>query len=180
MNIKTSKYLYWFVSFTSIVIIFMTIYYYMGGFDPIKVSHTGKANYAIAGKWLKGHVTNTQEGLLFNEIKETVLNKKVDGELCIVNYQNDTLEDREIARFIGVLLKNEIAAIPSDLEIVEITSEDSFMAALTMHPLVMPNSEKTEQMILDSAAAHSIPLKKMTLEVLYPDNSVIIQMFSED
>ena len=158
----------------------MSAYYALGGFDPIEIIHTGTSNYAVAGLWLRGDISKKDERELFYEMQSVVASGKVEGDLCIVDYQDDTLAIGEMNRFIGVLLRNEISAIPAGFDVLEVTSSDSFMAALTMHPLVMPNTEAVETMLIDSAYSHEIKLRKMTFEIFYPDNSVIVQMFSTE
>ena len=173
------QYSYWLITFASITVILMTIYFFLGGFEKIEIVKSGKADYAIAGKWLKQDASHKDEALLFNEIKESVTQEKIIGDLCIVNFQIDSLLNNEMKRFIGVALKNETSAIPSGYVVLEIRSEKSYMAALTMHPLVMPNSQKIERLISLVAIEDKAELQKFSLEILYPDNSVIIQMFSE-
>ncbi|PIB33965.1 hypothetical protein BFP72_00205 [Reichenbachiella sp. 5M10] len=177
MTIKTRKYIYWGISLLSLSVILMSIYYFLGGFQPFELASSSNNSYSIAGKYIQGKRMHVEEGRLFNDVRGLLQTKKLNGDLCMVDYRPDTLEDGEILRFIGVLLGDDISAIPSGYQVIELRSAKSYKAALTMHPLVMPNAHHVEEALRSKAATQGDSLQNLSLEVYYPDNSVLIEMF---
>ena len=181
MQLKTvhKKYIYWSASFISLFVILLTIYYNLGGFNEIQTTASRNNKYSLAGKEVKGKLTSKEEHFLFLEMKEYLSEGVLDGTLAIVNYKDDTLSEDESRRFVGILLENDISMIPSGLNVLELQSATTFQAALTMHPLVMPNTEKVESLLKALADEREMELQDFTLEKLYEDNSVIVEMFAK-
>lgn len=179
LSTKTKKYLYWLVSFMAIFGILITIYYALGGFEEIQTAISNNNRYSIAGKEIRGRLTAKEEHFLFEEIKSLMAHHALQGTLSIVNYKDDTLQTYESRRFVGVLLDNDISVIPPGLTVLEIEGATTFQAALIMHPLVMPNTEKVEQKLQALAKKEGLILRNYTLEKLYEDNSVIVEMFAQ-
>lgn len=178
ISTKTKKYFYWLSSFIALFVILLTIYFNLGGFKEIQTAVSKNNKYSLAGKEINGKLTSKEEHFLFEEIKELIIDGSLKGTLAIVNYNDDTLGEYESRRFVGVLLDDEISMIPSGLKVLEIEGETTFQAALTMHPLVMPNTEKVEAKLKFLADEQGLVLQNYTLEKLYEDNSVIVEMFA--
>jgi hypothetical protein len=180
LKIITKKYLYWTASFVFIVGIAISIYSLLGGFDKIEIAQSTNNIYSIVGKWVEGERMHQVERKTFNEMRDLVIEGKFKGELCMIDYPSDTLGENEIKRFIGVLLENdEVTAIPSGYQVLEIETRRSYKTALTMHPLVMPNSEKIDQALRNYARENfSDSLQRVSMEIYYPDNSVLIEKFA--
>ena len=179
INIDQKKYLYWLLSFISLLVISMSIYFFLGGFHKIKVVQSKNNHYSIAGKTIQGIGVHREEKVLWEEVKKMIVDKKLHGDLCIINYRPDTLEDKEIYRFIGVLLNEDVAIIPAGYSVTEIKAETTFLAALTMHPLVRPSSEKMDNLLTDFADSLGYTVRNYTLERHYIDNSMLVEMFAE-
>ena len=160
--------------------ILISIYALLGGFEEMKTGVSTNNVYSIAGKRVSGERMHKLEGNLFKEVKELIENGGLKGDLCLIDYQNDSLLENEIDRFIGVKLSDEIAAIPTGYKVIEIKSRKSYIAALKMHPLVMPNSRKVQDKLKKMARVEGDKLLDYTLEIYYPDNSVWVEMFVED
>ncbi|MEO9965068.1 MAG: hypothetical protein ABJF11_04720 [Reichenbachiella sp.] len=176
---QTKKYFYWFASFTALFVILLTIYFSLGGLEEIETAVSKNNSYSLAGKEVFGKLSSKEEHFLFEEMKNLIADGSLNGTLAIVNYNNDTLDNYEVHRFVGILLDDEVSMIPAGLEILEIEGETTFQAALTMHPLVMPNTRKVESKLKVLADERGLALKNYTLEKLYQDNSVIVEMFAK-
>lgn len=179
MKTVNKKYLYWAISLVFIGGILISIYAILGGFDKIQLAQSNNNVYSIAGKYVQGHRMHIEEGKIFKEVRDLIQSEKIKGELCMIDYESDTLESDEINRFIGVLLDDEITAIPSKFQVIALTSARSYKAALTMHPLVMPNTDKVKQALVDYAALQQDSLQDLSLEVYYTDNSVLVERFAK-
>lgn len=179
LSTLTKKYIYWFASFTALFVILLTVYYNLGGFEEVQTAVSKNNKYSLAGKEIHGKLTSKEEHFLFEEMKSYIADGSLAGTLSIVNYKDDTLGDYESRRFVGILLGEEMSMIPSGLSVLEIEGETTFQAALTMHPLVMPNTEKVESKLQLLADERGLQLRDYTLEKLYDDNSVIVEMFAK-
>ncbi|MFY0625412.1 MAG: hypothetical protein JXR07_03890 [Reichenbachiella sp.] len=157
----------------------MSIYYKLGGFEDPIFGSAKDPYYSVTGKWLNGDVSKKEEGLLFNEMRDLIALDKIDGVLCMVNYKSDTLAEHEINRFVGIKLESEFSGIPNGFEVIELKAPYAYQAALTMHPLVMPNSKKIEDQLKLMAEENEDVLRPLTMEWYYSDNSVMIQMLTE-
>ncbi|MEQ6118868.1 hypothetical protein [Reichenbachiella sp. MALMAid0571] len=179
LTTRQKKYLYWLVSIVSIVTITISVYYSLGGFEEIKVVKSGNNIYNVAGKEYKGRIKNDSVNIVFNEIRSLVVDGKINGEMCVVNYHDEGLNNNEIHQFIGILLGDEISEIPSGLTVREIKAATTFKVGLGMHPLVMSNTKKIEATIQDYATQNGFELEDYTLEILFQDNSVMVEMFAK-
>ena len=179
LTIKQKKYLYWLLSIASVFAISMSVYYSLGGFNDISVVTSGNNIYNVAGKEYKGRITNDSLNTIFSEMKEMVIQKTIHGELCVINYRDGTLEEKEVHQFIGVLLGDEISEIPGGIEVRKFESVLTYMVGLGMHPLVMPNSQKIEKLIREQASKDGNVLYDYSMEILFPDNSVMVQMLKK-
>ncbi|UXP33816.1 hypothetical protein N6H18_07625 [Reichenbachiella agarivorans] len=167
------------MSLLSLTGIAMSIYFFMGGFDPLVTARSTNNVYSIAGKFVHGHRMHQVESKLFVEIRDLIQNGKLNGDLCLIDYRPDTLEDGEINRFIGILLGDDVSAIPAGFKVIELQSHATYKAALSMHPLVMPNSQKVETALRKHAATYGDSLQNFSMEIFYPDNSILVEMFAE-
>ncbi|SMD35952.1 hypothetical protein SAMN04488029_2626 [Reichenbachiella faecimaris] len=179
LNTQTKKYIYWFASFTALFVILLSIYFSLGGFEEVQTAVSKNNSYSLAGKEIKGRLTSKEEHFLFEEMKGYIANGDLTGTLSIINYKDDTLGEYESRRFVGVLLEDEVSMIPAGLKVLEIKGQTTFQAALTMHPLVMPNTKKVEAKLQLLAKERGLELDNYTLEKLYDDNSVIVEMFAK-
>ncbi|MEP2026236.1 MAG: hypothetical protein ABJH98_00675 [Reichenbachiella sp.] len=179
LSTLSKKYIYWFASFTALFVILLTIYFNLGGFEEVQTAVSRNNIYSLAGKEINGRLTSKEEHFLFEEMKGYIASGQLKGTLSIINYKDDTLGEYESRRFVGVLLEDEVSMIPSGLTVLEVEGLTTFQAALTMHPLVMPNTEKVETKLQLLAEERGLKLQDFTLEKLYEDNSVIVEMFAK-
>lgn len=178
LSVKTKKYIYWGISFFSIIVILFSIYYQLGGFDEIKAGRSSSSSYSIAGQWVRGKAVRKEEGKIFYNLKERIEAEELKGILTLIDFKGDTLEEGEVSHFIGVILDKEITALPSGLEIIELEAKTTYKASLTMHPLVMPNTRAVEKKLSVIANTNGERLRPITIEMFFEDNSVMVEMFA--
>lgn len=163
----------------SVGTILFSIYFLLGGFKEIKIIESRNNIYSIAGKKFTGRMKSDTLRNYFDEIKGHILDNNVQGELCIVNFRSENLKDDHVSQFIGIVLDNEISEIPSGLSVMELQSDITLKTALTMHPLVRPNPDKIEGLMHAFAQKNGYELQELSLEILYSDNSVMVEMFAK-
>lgn len=178
LNTVQKRNIYWAISFVSLLAIAMSSYHLLGGFEDFDVFRSNNNHYTIAGKWVSGLGVYQDEKDTFREMGQLILDGKLKGVLCMIDYQPDTLERHEVHRFIGVLIDEEMFLVPSGLEIQEIKAETSFMSALTMHTMVMPNTKTVRDKIETYADSSGYQLRNYSLERFYQDESVLVEMFA--
>lgn len=177
IGLKSKAFIYWGISFISVFVVLLSVYYFLGGFQDISKSRSVGAEYSIAGKWLSGERSRKEEAILFNEVRDLVASKTITGTLCMVDYRHDSLDEKQIRRFIGVLLTNQVSAIPPGFKVLELEATTTYQASLTMHPLVMPNAEKVVEDLQKMATENNDLLDDFTVELYFEDNSVIVEKF---
>ena len=177
MKVQYKKYLYWSVSLSAIFSILFALYVNLGGLMPVEVVASGEVRYTLVGKEIKGRGIERLEQEVFTALKGYLSSGELKGILCLIDYK-DSIEYGIERRFIGVLLKDEMSIVPGGLEFVEFEAKQVLMSVLAMHPLVMPNSQKIESRIQNYADSLNLNLRNFTLEKLFDDNSVIVEMFS--
>ncbi|WP_109832799.1 hypothetical protein [Reichenbachiella versicolor] len=178
LSTTKEKYLYWGISFISITVILFVIYFNLGGFNDVKAGKSSGSKHSIAGKWVIGENVRKKESEVFYTLKQQVELGELQGILCMVDFKNDTLQGNEVAHFFGVILENEVSALPAEFDIIELNAETTYKASLTMHPIVMPNTETVEKQLQDIAASYGDKLRPLTIEMFFEDNSIMVEMLA--
>ena len=153
----------------------MAFYYFVGGFKEIIIEEGGALNFRIAGNFFYGKYDNRQVEMNFVAARDLILNKKVEGELCVVAYKSDTLKEEYIAQFIGIKLV-EGAAIPEGFEERVFSADQNAVVTLDMHPIAMPNPEEVQKKLTEFAEGKGWATPGYFLEIYKPDNSMIVHV----
>lgn len=179
LSTKTKTYLYWLLAFVSTASILFSIHALLGGFEELTVVESSNNTYSIAGKEFKGGMKSDTLQRYFEEVRAELAEGKLKGELCIVNFRDKDLSGTTVHQLVGVLLGDDVAEIPAGMKVVELESTKTLKVALVMHPLVRPNPDKIEGLMYAYAQEKGYTLQNISMEILYPDNSVLIEMFAE-
>jgi len=158
-----------------LTVIGSSIYYLLGGFDKVEVYEVPAERKNIVGKYFKGYYAHPDLELIWNESLEQLKNGSLTGEMAVVNYQNDSLDNDEVEQFIGIALSGGMAEIPSGFEVLEIEMDKKLAVFLGMHPLVRPNPITIEKMFNAFAQENGLSPKPMTVELHFEDNSMSIE-----
>lgn len=179
MPLKTIQktYLYILLTVVCVGVISTSVYYLLGGFKEVILVTAQNNIYSIAGKEFKGKASNDTLRLYFNEMKNILETGKMKGDLCLINYQDENLADNEVHHFIGILLGEGTSEISGGLSVRELENKTSFKAALVMHPLVRPNSEKVQAQIYEYAQEQGYELENYSIEIFFSDDSMMVEMF---
>ncbi len=158
-----------------LVIIGSSIYYLLGGFKEVVVYELQGERRNIVGKYFKGYYAHPELEDIWNECRNRIQGGSLTGNLAVVNYQNDSLDNDEVEQFIGVALEGGMAEIPSNFEVLELVSERKLAVFLSMHPLVRPNPIRIERLFAAYAEENGLELEASTLEVHFADNSMTVE-----
>lgn len=151
------------------------VYEKLGGFESVEIFELAPLKRTVVGRHFKTRYSNKVLEEHFIRSKELILADKIDGDLMVVNYLSDSLADNEVDQFIGIALKEDMAEIPVDFDIVEFQSKNRYVTFLSMHPLVRPASKEIEALIFAKAQEEGKELEDFFFELHYEDNSMSIE-----
>lgn len=175
MNIKWQRVLYLTLSVLFIAAIITSIYYFLGGYEPVKVYKMESEKRTLVGKTFYRNYTSNIPIDFGKECREMVENGQIEGLLTVIRYHHDTIPDDMVYQFIGIDLNNEMAEIPREFEVKELETGTRYGVFLTMHVLVQPRPPKIEAMIREEASTQKDSLQNFFVERRYPDNSLSVE-----
>jgi len=169
------------IFFSTLILTFCLhyLYSYLGGYDKVAVFHLGADHRLVVGRAFSGRQTSMIIEKYYTESRAMVLDSILKGTLTVVSFEDPKLAEGEVSLFIGVTLTDECAKVPMEYELREFDCDQKLVTYLSMHPLVMPNSEDIEQKLKQKADSLKIELSNFIFEIHYPDNSKIIEAWSK-
>lgn len=175
MNIKRQRVIYLALIVVFLGAIITSVFYLLGGFDPVNVYKMESEKRTLVGKTFYTTYTSNTPIEFGKKCRELIENGAIEGLLTVVRYQSDTIPDNMVHQFIGIDLNHEMAEIPRDFEVREVETGTRYGVFLTMHVLVQPRPPKVETMIRESAAENNDTLTNFFVERRYPDNSLSVE-----
>lgn len=160
------------VFFCTIVI---SIYYLLGGFKEVQITKEGSIQRIIVGKQFNTHYTNTKWVEFGQKCKELVDNGKIKGSLTIITFHPDTLDEKQVSRFVGISLDDTMAEIPEDFEIRRMKTKSRYLAYMDMHVIVQPRPDKVEEMLSTIAAKNSDTLQDFFIEIRHSNGQLEVE-----
>lgn len=155
-------------------IIVLGIYYFLGGFEKVTIEEAGPESFRIAGRYFHGKYDDRSVRQNFMDAKALITSGAVEGDLCVVAFKSDTLQDEYISQFIGVILRTASVAVPEKFEERLFDSDHTARAILQMHPMARPNPEELQEDLSAFMIGKSWKAPQTFVEVYKPDNSMII------
>ena len=175
MSIKWQQVIWGSIIVILLGLIGSSLYYLLGGFEEVQVYEVPAEKRNIVGRYFRGYYAHPDLESIWHETLQLIEDGSLSGELVVVNYQNDSLDNDEVEQFIGVSLTGGMAEIPTGYDVLEINGTKKLAVFLSMHPLVRPNPLTVEEMFAGYAEEKGLELEKMTLEVHFQDNSMSIE-----
>ena len=174
---QRTKYIYLIIIAVCVLIISTSIYYMLGGFDPIKIYFFEGTSKAVIGKEFL--IPNDRK-IFFKKMDSArmdIQSGKLKGELTAVIYENDYLSEDSIQCFIGAsqnAVKN-VVRIPAGFKYRQYTTEKVYKIFITQHPLIQPIPGKIEEMMKVRSIQEGEVLQPITFELYYEDGSSSIE-----
>ncbi len=175
MSIKWQQVMWGSIILVLLILIGTSIYYLLGGFKEVEVYEVPGEKRNIVGKYFRGYYAHPDLESIWQETQQLLQSGSLTGELVVVNYQNDSLDNDEVEQFIGISLSGGMAEIPAGYDVLEINTSQKLAIYLSMHPLVRPNPITIENMFADYAAGKELSTEPLTIEIHFPDNSMSIE-----
>ncbi|MBV6644713.1 MAG: hypothetical protein KI790_04655 [Cyclobacteriaceae bacterium] len=170
--------IYVLVSAVSLIVIGYSVYYLLGGFDKIKVYQIEGGKWSVAGQYFEGEYSPRTIESYFERARDLILEKRMEGTLCVVNYYTDDMGEDNVKLFVGVMLGKDMTEIPQGFEVREFEAEKKLAVFLSMHPLVRPTPPKIHGLIFGEAQELNVQLQDYFFELYYQDNSMSIEGFT--
>src|SRR5210317_594349 len=116
----------------------------LGGFQKVEVDLIDATNYYVYGKEFAGRYNSDKLQGLIDETRTRLSENLLEGELVIINYQDERSEKRgDLKQFIGVLSTSENTKNEqSGLLLRKIELSQVIEARIEVVKLVMPSPEK--------------------------------------
>lgn len=156
-----------------LIVIGVSVYYFLGGFKEVEVYQLQGTHYTIAGRFFEGKYNHPVIEKYFEESRDLVNDSYIKGDLVVVNYDYDSAN--QVKLFIGILLDSDMAEIPRGFSVRSFDSETRMVVFLPMHPLVRPTSRKIEKLINRKSIEEDLELDEFTIEIYYPDESMVVE-----
>lgn len=179
MKLELQKRGYGAIIILSLSVILMTLYYYLGGFEEVKVYKLEPETKLIAGKYYYTKYSDRAPQEHFDRCVNLVLDGSVKGVMTTVDYLPDTLDEKMRMQFIGITLDQNMAELPAGFEVREYLSKERFVVFLSMNPIVRPPIPTIENMLREAAEKESVQLRDYFIRLRYPDNSVQVEGWVE-
>lgn len=175
MNVKRARYIYLGLIVIFLGVIIASIYYMLGGFEPVNVYRLDPKARVVAGKYFSGYYNDEAPREFGIHCRELIESQQLEGTLTTINYKHDTLAQKEVSLFVGITLAGEMAEIPQGFEVREFAPAKCYAVFLSMHVLVQPRPHQVETMLLEAAQENDDELEDFFFELRYPDNSLSVE-----
>ncbi|MEM9337123.1 MAG: hypothetical protein AAGA66_00220 [Bacteroidota bacterium] len=157
-----------------LITITFSIYYGIGGFDPITVYEYGAADRTVVGKHYIGKFPPRRVRNFIKEAKALIDSGRLKGALTLVEFQNDTIGSDSIHLFIGASFDEirNILEIPSGFSYEEFQTDKVYQVFITQHPLVQPLPNEVKELMQDKATEAGRILQPVIFDIYYEDGSL--------
>ncbi len=157
------------------------LYYFLGGFKEITVNESGPLSFRVIGTYFYGKYDDHQLERNFKQARDMILERGINGELCVVTYQPDTLKENMVSQFIGVALNpgeplsgDLINKSPKGIAIRTFNSEAGAKVFLDLHPIAKPNPEEVQGKLKEFGNSKNWKDDGYFIELYYQDNTTAV------
>lgn len=165
------------IIFGVLLVILLSVYFFLGGFNEVGVEVAEVENYEVVGHFYEGPYKRDTIASLFFEAKHLLEIKTLSGDLSVINFENDP-EQNHSKIFIGILVNQEAADFPAHLESREVGGGKIIRASIQSHNVVMPTRDKIDEKMEAFAAANNLTLTGVTIERYISENHLLIEKYT--
>lgn len=174
MKVKKAKRVYLVIILLCLATIFSSLYYTIGGFDPLEVYVFEGVNRTVIGKHHIGKFPPRRVRNFVQEAKALIDSGTLKGDLTLVEFQNDTIGSDSTHLFIGASFDEirNILEIPSGFTYQEFETDKIYRVFITQHPLVQPLPSEVRSQMEEKAKDDGRELQPLTFDIYYSDGSL--------
>jgi hypothetical protein len=180
MKVKHAKRLYLSLIVVCLIIIVVSTYYALGGFDPVEVFvMPGKERTVIGKEYIEKYSYDKSKERL-KEAKVAIDSGKLKGMLTFVEIKNDTIGKDSIHYFVGASVDEikDVLRLPPGYQYKEFKTHKVFKVFLSQHELVRPLPEEIDEIIQVRAIEEGEVLQPFSFELYYQDGSLSVEQWA--
>ncbi|MEQ9402028.1 MAG: hypothetical protein RIM99_00470 [Cyclobacteriaceae bacterium] len=170
---KKAKQFYLSIIVICLIIISVSIYYSLGGFEKMQVFEFDGTGRTVIGRHYIGRYTSDKVKDFYLETKALIDSGKLKGRVALVEYKNDTIGQDSVHLFIGASFDEirSILEIPSGYTYEEYKTSKIYRVFITQHPLVRPTPDKVRSLLEVKSIEDGKVLQPYSFDIYYPDGS---------
>ncbi len=167
------KYVYLGIIAICLVALTLCGYYFLGGFDEIKVQEVENMSFSIAGKPYKGkyYKSDTLKRIQ-NEVADLILKNTFSGDYAEITYMDTEVKEGEVDLFIGTIFFEDAIQIPGSFSVRDFSSRRFLAVKLNMHYAVRPSEQEVQAMLYKYAREKGYELDNYFVNIIFKDNSM--------
>lgn len=155
-------------------VIFLMVYYILGGFSPVTLELVRVNNYQLAGRYFEGSYRSDSIRIYFNEMKTLLQQGRLQGYPVII-YDQEPDGIRGISKsFIGIELSDNNST-PGNLEKREMKATEVIRISKDAHISVMPGPNNINKRITRFCQEHDVSPVGPSIEIYHPNNRLVIE-----
>ncbi|MEM8895795.1 MAG: hypothetical protein AAGC88_14535 [Bacteroidota bacterium] len=129
-------YIYYAITAVSVVVLFLSVKFLLGGYDEIVIGPSEEINYVIAGKYVDENWSEDEIDTFKGELSEKTSSST---KMVEVVFFPDSISGVASTSFLGIAMQGNIVTIPAGYEVIDIYEKEGLETTLMMHPLVRPS-----------------------------------------
>ncbi|MEP0984531.1 hypothetical protein [Ekhidna sp.] len=171
---KRAKQFYLAVIVVCIVIIVWSVYYTLGGFDPVEVFVMEGKERTVIGKEYIERYNREEWGSHILETKAAIDSGKLKGQLTIVYFDNKNIGKDSLHYFVGASVEEirDVLRLPAGYDYREFRTSKVFKVFLTQHDLVKPSRDEVMSLMEVKAIEEGAVLQPLSFDLYYSDGSL--------
>ncbi|MEO9872763.1 hypothetical protein [Ekhidna sp.] len=177
---KRAKQFYMAVIVICLIIISVSIYYTLGGFDPVDVFvMEGKQRTVIGKEYVEKYDFEIFGGR-FDETKAAIDSGFLKGQLTVLFYDEYNLGKDSVHYFMGASIEeiNDVLRLPAGYTYKEFKTDKIFKIFITQHWLVRPVPEEMKELMEVKAIEEGAVLQPVSFELYYEDESLSVERWA--
>lgn len=171
------KNLYIIIIIICLLIISVSIYYVLGGFDTLEVFEMGGADRTVVGHKYTGRHNDPRLDSIRQVIVEDLQSGKLKGRLTLIDYYGQMKDRDSVNLFIGASFDgaSDIVRIPAGYDYLQFDSTKIFKIFLSQRKIARPTPEKIYQLVKQKAKETGVVLRPYSFEIYYKDGSLSVE-----
>lgn len=178
---KNAKQLYLSIIVVSLVVITISIYYTLGGFEEQEVFVFDGGKRTVIGKHHIGKFPPRSVQEFLSETKALIDSGRLQGRVALVEFQNDTIGSDSTHLFVGAAFEEirSILKIPAGLTYEEFHTDKIYRVFITQNSWVRPTPNAIRSLLEVKAIEDGEVLAPYTFDLYYSDGSLCTEAWTK-
>ena len=176
---KNQRTVYSAIIISCLIILSLSVYYLLGGFEEIEVNELpGKQRTVVGVEYFGKHKSTKLDSIRAKTIAD-IQSNQIKGQLTLVDYHFDSKDS--VKFFIGTSIDdtNSVVGLPSGYAIREFSGSKTYQVIIDQNFLVRPMPEEVKEAVETKTRSNKDKLAPYSFELYYEDGSLIVEYFSE-